>query len=167
MRITFKIEYHTQWGESIGVTIGSNDVMPIMLSTENGKIWEGSEDIIPSSSGTPITYRYGVYSNGVCIRREQGAIAHTIPQTKKKSILLEDNWQDPKRVAGVAVPVFALRSDSGFGIGDFGDLKKLIDWAVTTHMGAVQILPINDTTITNTWTDSYPYNSISIYAFHP
>lgn len=167
MKITFKIEYHTQWGESIGVTLGSNDAEPIMLSTADGEIWEGTGEVALPAVGTPLTYRYGVYANGICTRREQGAIAHTVPQTKKKSLFLEDHWQDPKRVAGVAVPVFALRSDSGFGIGDFGDLKKLIDWAVTTHMGAVQILPINDTTITGTWTDSYPYNSISIYAFHP
>jgi 4-alpha-glucanotransferase len=71
------------------------------------------------------------------------------------------------KVAGTAIPVFSLRSESSFGVGDFGDLKKLVDWAVLTHQNAIQILPINDTTINNTWTDSYPYNSISIYAFHP
>ena len=69
--------------------------------------------------------------------------------------------------AGVAIPVFSLRSEKSCGIGDFGDLKQMIDWAVATHQKAVQILPINDTTMTHTWTDSYPYNSISIYAFHP
>ncbi|MBO4986112.1 MAG: 4-alpha-glucanotransferase [Bacteroides sp.] len=69
--------------------------------------------------------------------------------------------------AGVAIPVFSLRSEKSFGVGDFGDLKGIIDWAVATNQKAVQILPINDTTITHTWTDSYPYNSISIYAFHP
>lgn len=71
------------------------------------------------------------------------------------------------KCAGVAVPVFSLRSEKSFGVGDFGDLKKLIDWATLTKQSIVQILPINDTTITKTWTDSYPYNSISIYAFHP
>lgn len=71
------------------------------------------------------------------------------------------------KAAGVAVPVFSLRSEQSFGVGDFGDLKKMIDWAVLTGQKIVQILPINDTTITHTWTDSYPYNSISIYAFHP
>ena len=69
--------------------------------------------------------------------------------------------------AGVAVPVFSLRSEQSCGVGDFGDLRLMIDWAVATHQKAVQILPINDTTMTHTWTDSYPYNSISIYAFHP
>ncbi len=69
--------------------------------------------------------------------------------------------------AGVAIPVFSLKSEKSFGIGDFGDLKKMIDWAVATQQKMVQILPINDTTMTHTWTDSYPYNSISIYAFHP
>ena len=43
----------------------------------------------------------------------------------------------------------------------------MIDWAALTGQKIVQILPINDTTITHTWTDSYPYSSISIYAFHP
>ena len=69
--------------------------------------------------------------------------------------------------AGVAIPVFSLRSTHSFGIGDFGDLKHMIDWAVCTHLKVVQILPINDTTMTHTWTDSYPYNSISIYALNP
>lgn len=69
--------------------------------------------------------------------------------------------------AGVAVPVFSLKSEKSFGVGDFGDLKRMIDWAVSTNQKVVQILPINDTTMTHTWTDSYPYNSISIYAFHP
>lgn len=69
--------------------------------------------------------------------------------------------------AGVAVPVFSLKSEKSFGVGDFGDLKRMVDWAVSTNQKVVQILPINDTTMTHTWTDSYPYNSISIYAFHP
>ena len=69
--------------------------------------------------------------------------------------------------AGIAVPIFSLRSEKSFGVGDFGDLKRMIDWAVLTHQKVVQILPINDTTMTHSWTDSYPYSSISIYAFHP
>lgn len=71
------------------------------------------------------------------------------------------------KAAGVAIPVFSLRSESSWGVGDFGDLKKFVDWAVLTQQKIIQILPINDTTITHTWTDSYPYNSISIFAFHP
>lgn len=73
------------------------------------------------------------------------------------------NW----RAAGVAIPVFSLRSSEDFGVGDFYDLKKLIDWAVATGMSFVQILPINDTSMTNTWHDSYPYNANSTYALHP
>ena len=71
------------------------------------------------------------------------------------------------KVAGSAIPVFSLRSDGSYGVGDFGDLKTFIRWAADTHQRAVQVLPINDTTMTGTWTDSYPYSSISIYAFHP
>ena len=71
------------------------------------------------------------------------------------------------RVAGTLVPVFSLRSEASFGIGDFGDLKKMIDWVCLTGQRALQILPINDTTITHTWTDSYPYSCISVFALHP
>ena len=73
----------------------------------------------------------------------------------------------PHRIAGCAIPVFSLRSEGSCGMGDFGDLKMLMDWAYETKQKAIQILPINDTTLTGKWTDSYPYNSISIYAFHP
>ena len=69
--------------------------------------------------------------------------------------------------AGVVVPVFSLRSEGSFGVGDFGDLKLFVDWAAKTNQRILQVLPINDTNMTGTWQDSYPYNSISIYALHP
>ena len=73
----------------------------------------------------------------------------------------------PFKGAGVVLPVFSLRSEDDAGAGDFGDLKKLADWAAQTGQRVIQLLPVNDTGLTGTWTDSYPYNSISVYAFHP
>ena len=73
----------------------------------------------------------------------------------------------PVRCAGTLVPVFSLKSESSFGVGDFGDLKKMIDWVRLTGQRVLQVLPINDTTTTHTWTDSYPYSCISIFALHP
>ena len=75
----------------------------------------------------------------------------------------EKTW----RVAGVVVPVFSLRSDYSYGVGDFGDLKRLVDWAVLTGMKVIQILPVNDTTVSHSWSDSYPYNIVSAFALHP
>ena len=77
--------------------------------------------------------------------------------------LREELW----RAAGVAVPVFSLRSEHSFGVGDFGDLKRLVDWAVLTGMKFIQVLPVNDTTTDGHWHDSYPYNIISAFALHP
>ena len=68
---------------------------------------------------------------------------------------------------GVAIPVFSLRSENSFGTGEFSDLKKMIDWVEKTGQKIIQVLPVNDTTISHTWVDSYPYNAISIYALHP
>ncbi len=69
--------------------------------------------------------------------------------------------------AGTVIPVFSLRSEGSFGVGDFGDLTRMTDWVAKTGQHVLQLLPINDTGITHTWIDSYPYNSISIYALHP
>jgi len=71
------------------------------------------------------------------------------------------------RLAGTLVPVFSLRTKGSFGIGDFGDLQRMIDFMATTGQRVLQVLPINDTTTTHTWTDSYPYSCISIFALHP
>jgi 4-alpha-glucanotransferase len=73
----------------------------------------------------------------------------------------------PWKGAGVVVPIFSLRSEGSFGVGDFGDLKMMVDWAAKTSQRIIQVLPINDTNITHTWLDSYPHNPISIYALHP
>jgi len=75
--------------------------------------------------------------------------------------------QNDLKAAGVVVPIFSLRSENGWGIGDFGDLIKLIDWAASCNLKAIQLLPLNDTTREGNWHDSYPYNPISTFALHP
>ncbi len=77
--------------------------------------------------------------------------------------ICEETW----RLAGVAVPVFALRSEHSYGVGDFGDLRRLVDWAVATGMKVIQLLPVNDTTTDGRWHDSCPYNIVSTRALHP
>lgn len=75
----------------------------------------------------------------------------------------EERW----RAAGVAVPVFSLRSENSCGVGDFADLRMFVDWAKTTGMKVIQLLPVNDTTCSHQWNDSYPYNAVSVFALHP
>ena len=306
MKLTFRIEYRTAWGENIGVMLQGQENNPIILNTNDGVFWEGGAEMLDAPAGVSLTYRYGVFIDGQCSRRESGTMAHIFCPSKKRNshYILNDNWKDlpsnshlysaafsgnytldtvprdrckgegditfralcpclrhrkqilgicgrnqalgywvpsrfirmeeiqanewvatlpikdldfpleykfvavnaengdveewedgenrelyisdlrngeiyltqemevqfssmSRRMAGTAIPVFSLRSEGSFGVGDFGDLKKLVDWAEKTHQQAIQILPINDTTISHTWMDSYPYNSISIYAFHP
>lgn len=71
------------------------------------------------------------------------------------------------KCAGTVIPLFSLRSERSFGVGDFGDLRLMVDWVHATGQKILQILPVNDTTTTRSWTDSYPYSAISIYALHP
>jgi 4-alpha-glucanotransferase len=67
----------------------------------------------------------------------------------------------------VAIPVFSLRSEKSFGVGEFLDLPLLGDWAERAGLKLIQILPVNDTMATHKWMDSYPYSSISCFALHP
>ena len=77
--------------------------------------------------------------------------------------LCEPLW----RLAGVSIPVFSLRSEHSYGVGDFGDLRRLVDWVVATGMKVIQLLPVNDTTTNHHWSDSCPYNITSFFALHP
>jgi len=82
----------------------------------------------------------------------------------------DENFRFPVKLwkgAGVAVPVFSLRTDKSGGIGEFPDIKKLVDWAKLTGLKLVQLLPLNETVATHTWIDTYPYKSISTMALHP
>ena len=73
----------------------------------------------------------------------------------------------PWKGAGTAIPVFSIRTEDDFGVGEFYDLRKIVDWAASTGQVMIQLLPINDTTMFGTWEDSYPYNPNSTFALHP
>ncbi|WP_300725632.1 4-alpha-glucanotransferase [uncultured Bacteroides sp.] len=306
MKLTFRIQYRTVWGENIRVIINDDEAHSIVLSTRNGIDWLGTSEYELPQGVKQITYRYGVFCGDTCVRRELGAIPHSfdIGNAQQQHYIIDDCWRDlpadafkyssafnephsctepaqlsdhvgscitfralcpglynrqqelgligscnalgnweycrplrmqevapnvwhltldasileypfeykfvaidsktgavteweccnnhtfhiqplmrgetylpmenevffnlpVQKIAGTAIPVFSLRSEGSYGVGDFGDLKTFIEWAAHTHQKAVQILPINDTSMTGTWVDSYPYNSISIYAFHP
>lgn len=306
MKITFRIHYHTVWGEELKVVLDGQDACAVELTTRDGNWWQGSAQLEDLPPGSLVSYRYAVFRDGQCVRTELGSPAHTFytGNAQLQHFIVTDHWRDlpaeafrfssayntaaqacvpslPRegvgrciciralcpglelkgrklaiagsedilgawnsgralhmtqtapgvwmtmidaellhlpceykfvavgnesglieqweegdnrqislqpllrsevyvspeaevsldgagvRVAGTAIPVFSLRSEGSCGIGDFGDLLQLVDWAASTHQRAIQILPINDTSMTGTWMDSYPYNGISIYAFHP
>ena len=123
----------------------------------------------------PVEYKYVVVdaANGDFIAWEEGG-NRMLPADgigKDEVLVVSDSPlrlpTDRWKAAGVVIPVFSLRSEGSCGVGDFGDLKAMADWVSLTAMRVMQVLPIYDTTIHKTWLDSYPYNSISIYALHP
>ena len=127
-------------------------------------------------AGWHVEYKYGLYdvTKGFMTSIEQGAnrvlAAHTCGPRQWTQVSDEGYARNPTekfRGCGVAVPVFSLRSAAGLGVGEFADLKPLADWANKTGLRMIQILPINDTTAADDWTDSYPYSAISAFALHP
>ncbi len=74
-----------------------------------------------------------------------------------------ENTEDQKqRIAGIMVPVFAIRTEDDLGIGDTAGVMQMIDWASDMGMGFLQFLPINEM-----GNDCSPYNAISSVALEP
>lgn len=184
MTIRFSIEYRTRWGENLFLHYGSGS-KAAMQYTGDG-LW--SVQIAGADPGEFGKYHYEVEEYGCFRRREwmyhtladvtagagKSARSGKVSASKGGNASAEgdclevtDSWQMMPRCAGTAIPVFSLRSADSFGIGEFNDIRKLVDWAVATGQKVIQVLPVNDTTMTGTWTDSYPYSANSIYALHP
>lgn len=146
---------------------------PVLLSRAKDDI-HFTANLNLTKESFPIAYKYGVYDVEAkqFIRYEDGnnrilydAVAknkHTIVNDAF-AVLPVTTWKG----AGVAIPVFSLRSENSFGVGEFTDLNLLTDWSKKVGLKLIQILPINDTTATHTWMDSYPYAAISAFALHP
>lgn len=176
MKVHFTIEYHTVWGENLFLV--SQDMRYPMSYTDNG-IWSVQIDKVTKKMLSDYTY----------IVERDGLIERTEWKHHSSEMAgeIHDSWIDPPangcpflrehdfapfdrpgyRGAGVAIPVFALRSESDFGVGEFTDIRLLADWAAATGQTIIQLLPVNDTVRTHTWLDSYPYNPVSSFALHP
>lgn len=121
----------------------------------------------------PVSYKYGIYNTKTksvqSFETRRNRILNAAYQ-KNNYTIVHDGFVEVHRLwkgAGVNIPVFSLRSKSSFGVGEFSDLKLLIDWARQTGLKLIQILPVNDTSATGSWIDSYPYAAISAFALHP
>ena len=122
----------------------------------------------------PFAYKYSVFDieNKSFVKFEGGANRSLkTAGTRNLHTLINDGFVElPTNTwkgAGVAVPVFSLRSQKSFGVGEFADLKLFADWGKNVGLKLIQLLPINDTSATGTWKDSYPYAAISAFALHP
>jgi 4-alpha-glucanotransferase len=150
-----------------------NTHQPVLLNRRaNEDYFTGELDL--AGEPFPIDYKYGVYDleRQSFIRYEDGpnrflaeapAEHRTVVVNDGFVVLPADTWHG----AGVSIPVFSLRSEAGFGVGEFLDLKALVDWCQRVGLKMIQLLPINDTTATYTSADSYPYSAISAFALHP
>ena len=150
-----------------------DNTRPLLLSDAAYPTWQA--ELALQSPTAELRYKYGLWdaARQVVMELEAGDDRVLPAGTAAPGTLtaLHDEGfryaAGPWRGAGVALPVFSLRSEKGLGVGEFADLPLLMDWAEQTGLNLVQILPINDTTATHTWVDSYPYAAISVFALHP
>ncbi|MCA8833266.1 4-alpha-glucanotransferase [Hymenobacter pini] len=144
----------------------------VLLSDADYPTW--TTDVALENPERTAQYKYGIWDPRAkqILQLEAGEDRLITASQDKRTLRVkaDDQFRYPTgnwRGAGVALPVFALRSRQGLGVGEFPDIKLLVDWAVATGLKLVQVLPINDTVATHTWVDSYPYAAISVFALHP
>ena len=146
---------------------------PLLLGSGNFPLWAAAVALQPSGT---IEYKFGIYDPAekkvkMLEKGPNRLLDWDVLPAKNETLIATGEYFDhplgPWKGAGVAVPVFSLRSKAGFGVGEFTDIRLLVDWAKKVSLRMVQILPINDTNATNTWVDSYPYAAISVFALHP
>ncbi|MDP2236660.1 MAG: 4-alpha-glucanotransferase [Bacteroidales bacterium] len=147
---------------------------PVLMSNQNYPIWELEVDA--SDFDIIVEYKYVIVklSDKTVSTWEEGEnrLFYPVIYGEKNSVLVinDENFRYPVgnwKGAGVAVPVFSLRTNESFGVGEFNDIKKLVDWCVKTGLRMIQVLPVNETVATHSWLDSYPYKSITVMALHP
>lgn len=146
----------------------------ILNCGENFPLWAGQVDA--SKLNFPVQYKYGIWDISkkevVTLEEGENRWLNEIPADSELFMYVKTDlhfryplglWKS----AGVAVPVFSLRSETSFGVGEFNDLFDFIDWAKQIGLKMIQILPVNETIASHNWLDSYPYKSISVMALHP
>lgn len=149
-----------------------DDENALLLGNHNHPEWQG--EILTDKNDFPVYYKY-------LIKNKKGETEFWEKSAERVLYLPNDFLPDVVEIcnekfdfpryswkgAGVAIPVFSLRRKDGFGVGEFSDLRLLVDWAKIVGLSLIQILPVNDTVATHTWQDSYPYAAISVFALHP
>lgn len=166
-------------GERLGVlgadkALGAWDVQKILPMTQHTyNEWVADIDAT-HLEGSHLEFKFVAFRNAKNELLWETSMNRTVDLPKMKAGELVSYELDQaffalynRKLAGTLVPVFSLRTRKSAGIGDFGDLKAMIDFVASTGQKVLQLLPINDTTITHTWTDSYPYSCISVFAIHP
>lgn len=166
-------------GERLGVlgadkALGAWDVQKILPMTQHTyNEWVADIDAT-HLEGSHLEFKFVAFRNAKNNLLWEASMNRTVDLPEMKAGELVSYELDQaffalynRKLAGTQVPVFSLRTCKSAGIGDFGDLKTMIDFVASTGQKVLQLLPINDTTITHTWTDSYPYSCISVFAIHP
>ena len=155
-----------------GTELNNWDTEKPLFLHKKGSWWTTALDL--SKTTFPIAYKYGVYDlkHDRFVRFESGdnRLLHNDGPSGSRTIIHDGFVRMPNNTwkgAGVAIPVFSLRTNNSFGIGEFADIKYLVDWSRQAGLRLIQLLPINDTTATYSWKDSYPYAAISAFALHP
>jgi 4-alpha-glucanotransferase len=165
MKALFRLRYDSRWGEELFLAGNTSELglwnpyKAIPMEYAGPGIWSVETDVTPTAE-----YKYFIRENSQ-IRWEDGP-NHILPEGKDRVW----DWFDlteRRTMKGVAVPLFSLRTEDDFGIGEYADLPRFGDWCVANELKIIQILPINDTTAHYDWHDSYPYNAISAFALNP
>lgn len=143
------------------------------MSNENSPWWSVKVDLSKTKE-EGVSYKYAIYDlEDKTFRYFENGPDRYAPVTGDGKALtmvtdcFANFYNQSFHGAGVGIPVFSIRTKNSFGVGDFGDIKLLVDWAAKVGLKLIQLLPLNDSNGTHTMADVLPYAAITAFGLNP
>lgn len=158
----------------------------ITLTDAEFPFWTAS--ITVSRDCFPFQYKYVICDNEIVEETEEplyiweegenheclGITSNLVDLTFPSTVIITDWYVNPNkelfRGMGIHLPLFSLRTSENCGIGEYSDIRHLVDLCKSIGSSMIQLLPLNDTSSScnaDDPDDKNPYHSISCFALHP
>jgi isoamylase len=120
----------------------------------------GAADAAP---GTACSGEYELGARTLAVFRQPLAAEAARQAREAPALVLHREAQRRRRRAGVVIPLFSIRSSTGWGLGEIPDITRFAGWARKAGFSVVQLLPVNEVS----GADPSPYAALSAFALDP
>ena len=112
---------------------------------------------------TPFAGQYEVGARGLVMFRQplEATVAREAATAPARIARAESRRR--RRRAGLVLPLFSIRTDTGWGLGEIPDLARFAGWAGRAGFSVLQLLPVNEVQVG----DPSPYAALSAFALDP
>jgi isoamylase len=137
--------------------------LPKREEGDNTWLLELDSGRLDAEADAPSTGNYEVAGRSLVVLRQPLNAEARKAAAKAPARAATKEAQRRQRRAGVVIPLFAIHSKGGWGIGGVADVARFATWASRAGFSVLQLLPVNPTS----GTDTSPYSATSAFALDP